>query len=233
MVEKRASIILNDIPQQLKLIIETYNKEVKNSDLVTATWQGIYDYWRDDAIIRGVELPEIKVPKLEIQEDELEKPVVDLEGNIIPTTMMYYPPELQGSNGLVIMGEMFPRLHSRTIKPNTPLRNIQEYTGWLNVENQLEAPYGDTNEIQLREHFMRLGREGMNENQYILFSQFMNLTQGNFIDNMILCRLIGSEMEGYVVNSRFGQNGDLHVNSHLRPSLRGWELGGRSIKTFT
>lgn len=218
-----------DYAKQLRIKLERYATEVHSPELITETWQGVFDYWVNDAKNRGVNVPVINVPDLELQQGDLEKPVKDIDGNFLPTVMIYYPPELQGKEGLVTMGETFPMLHTRTVKPTTPLSNMQEYSGWLNAEATLEAPNGDTDESQLRNHFDQLGRVGMNENQYIILSEFMKLTVGNFVDNRILCRLLGSEMEGQVINAHFGKDGDLHVNSHLRPSLRGWELGGRSV----
>ena len=206
------------------------NPESSDLEFYRKTWQSVYDLWRQNARTRNVEMPEIVVPSPNISLDELNEQAVDVEGNRIPTLMMYFPSEFQGKSGLVALGGIFPELHSRTIKATTPLENVQEFSGWLNVEAVPEAPYADTDEAQLREHLDRMGRHGMNENQYILLAYFMKATTGHFIDSRILCRLLGSQMDGYVVNSRFGPNGDLHVNSHLRPSLRGWELGGRSVK---
>lgn len=217
---------------KLGLMLDRYNKEPQNASFISETWGAVFDYWSDSAKSTGLVVPDIKVEPLNVPLSSLNETTFDSEGFSVPTTMIFYPPELRGKDGLILMGKMFPQLGTRTVRDNTPLQSENDFTGWLNVEAVFEAPNVNTTEHQLREHFNSIERIGMSENQYIIFSLFTKLVFGRYVDYSVLCRLLDSRLENYVINARFGTLGDLHVNSHLRPSLRGEELGGRSIKVI-
>ncbi|MCL4354151.1 hypothetical protein M1349_01630 [Patescibacteria group bacterium] len=217
---------------KLGLTLDRFNKEPQSARLISETWEAVFDYWSDSAKNAGLVVPNIKVEPLNVPLSSLNETIFDSEGLLIPTMMIFYPPVLRGKDGLILMGKMFPQLGTRTVKDNTSLQSENDFTGWLNVEAVFEAPNVNTTEHQLREHFNSTGRIGMSENQYIIFSLFTKLAFGRYVDYSVLCRLLDSRLENYVINARFGASGDLHVNSHLRPSLQGEELGGRSIKVI-
>ncbi len=217
---------------QISSALLRYNSEPHTPELVTKTLRAVFNYWAARATKRGVKLPDIVIPPLNVAGNLLEQPTKDIEGNFVPTITIFCPHEFEGKKGLILLGEMFPLMGSRTIKYNTPVQSENDETGWLNVEAILDAPNLDTNESQLRQHFNSLGRDGMNENAYILLSQFVRLTRGEFIDLKTLCRLLGSQIDGRVINARFGSDGDLHANTHVWSSLHGYELGGRSVKVI-
>ncbi len=96
---------LPDDVNQLGLAVLRYKLEPHTPELITETWQAIFNYWTADASERGVKLSDIEVPALEVNGEVLEKPLNDVAGNDIPTMTILYPSELQGKEGLVFFGK--------------------------------------------------------------------------------------------------------------------------------
>ncbi|HUQ85541.1 MAG TPA: hypothetical protein VM077_04410 [Candidatus Limnocylindrales bacterium] len=221
----------------LQAALEAYKNEPHTPELVTATWQAVWSDWRMRLAREGVSL-ELTVPDLDWDQDEIEKPTKAVNGEDVPTGMIYYPPEFSGEEGVRRLAVLFPQMKHTDLKYDLAMVHDQDETGWLNAETHRgDWVNVNTTEQNLREHFASQVRVGMNRHQYIILAEFMR-PLGTNIDYHTDSRLLGTRNSegGKVVRAgiRADNGTSLMVEGFVSipnsPRYRDASLGGRLIR---
>lgn len=173
---------------------------------------------------------DISVPDCNWTREEIERPMMGIKGNKVPSMMVYIPQELMGQGGLVKLGHMYPRINSMSIRDDTDVQDSHDANkegGWIKVEATLNAPNLNSTQGQLEEHAKRRGCFIQRVNVYILASQARKDLAGRYLDEKSTYSRLGSCMRGVMVNAKFHPDGDMDVNSSSNPRDHNKILGGR------
>ncbi len=193
------------------------------SELVTATFQSIWKE-RESRVAHLLEEPFNPIANCDRTTQEIAKS--EKEGK----RLGYLPPELAAGENRHILAAMFPQMESRSCQEGNIVTNQYLPFGWFDYEAAIEAPYLETNEVELRELFDREGRKGINLTQYIVAGQDSKLFTGRNLDEVgTWVRLLGSRKGGRVVDANFSPFNTLYVGWELDPRFHDDVLGGRSV----
>lgn len=223
MNERHIGRQIGDLVQQ----IQEYKVNPHNPEVVTQTWQKIWQVWGERASLT------IPVSPCNWTEEEIQKPFIDIEGKPVPTMMIYRPEAIKDKEGFILLGSLFPQMDSFSVKQRTSITDAYDTTGWIKVEASIDVPNGNTTQKQVEDFFASQGRRGQRLSTYIIASQANKLFTGNYFDeNTTISRLSGSRhggriQAGGVVHARFTPNGQLIVNWNLYPWDRHPNLGAR------
>ena len=140
----------------------------------------------------------------------------------------YLPAELAAQQSRHLLGKIFPKMESYSVKKDNFVTNDENSSGWFDYETEVGAPYLDTNEKQLVERIAKDGRKLLNLNQYIVAGRDNKLLTGQYLDEKETWVRLGSRSEGRVVFARFDRDGYLLVDWGLGSGHHRQNLGGRS-----
>lgn len=190
------------------------------------------NYWRTKLQADGKRIGlNISVPDCNWPEAEIKRPMVDVKGNEVPSMMAYVPQELTGKEGLVKLGQMYPKMGSVSVQEGTAVQDSPDANtkgGWIKVEAVVDAPNLNTTPKDLEDHAKEQGYFGQRENVYILAFQASKDLTGHYLDEgPTWSRLLGSRSESGVVSAHVNSGGDLHVGWFLNPQDRDADVGGR------
>ena len=127
-----------------------------------------------------------------------------------------------------LLGEMFPKMQSHSVKEGNSVTNDESPSGYFDYEAAIEAPYLDTKEGQLMDNIKKDGRTILSLNQYIVAGQDSKLFTGKYLDETSTWVRLGSRNDGRIVSANFFQVGHLYVSTRLRSDNHRPDLGGRS-----
>lgn len=173
---------------------------------------------------------EVIVPACDWTEAEIRRPMKDKEGKEVPPMMIYLPDELMGQEGLVKLGQMYPKMGSSSVQGGTTVQDSSDANkkgGWIKVEATVDAPNLNTTQGDLEKHAKKTGYFPQRENVYILAAQKSEDLGGCYFDEGQTWSRLGSRVGGSVVSARFDPNGTLGVDWGLDPRDRDANLGGR------
>lgn len=196
--------------------IQEYKTQPLTPELVNKTWQTLWKVW-GEKVGRAFDVPTC---------DRTEPELAELKES--GKAVVLIPDEFYTSEGLVLLGRIFPKMQSRTVSEGTTITNENNRGGCVDVEMDFESPNRGTTEEQAREILESQGRKGQREATYIVTSQFSKLLTGHYFDENTWSRLPGSRLAGYVINAYFYSNGGLRVGSGLDPLDQVPHLGDRS-----
>lgn len=172
----------------------------------------------------------ISVPDCNWTEEEIRKPMKDNRGNEVPSTMVYVPQELTGKEGLVKLGQMYPKMESWSVQEDTAVQDSPDANkkgGWIKTEAAIDAPNLDTTQKDLEYHAKDKEYFPQTLNTFILASQASKDLTGHYLDEGSTWSRLGSRDGGDVVRASFGSDGRLNVSWHLNPRAHGSSMGGR------
>lgn len=207
----------------LSLAVQEYKTKPHSAEALTALNRAFYESYG-----RSVGL-EISVPDCDWTEREIKKQMPTVEGKKVKSSVLYYPEELKGSEGLVRIGKMFG-LTSWSVQENTPIVSDEKIPArqWIRIEDSIDAPNTNTNEEDLANHAQKHNIFGQDENIYILGSRFAKLLRGRYFDQgPTWSRLPGSRGGGRMVNAHCGSGGRVDVGSGWYPGHRDPFMGAR------
>ncbi len=200
----------------LRQQLQEYKSQPHTPELVTATWQTVWQSWGERVDLK------LPVPSLDRTPEEL----VELEKN--GNMLVFVPDRLASQEGRHLLGEIFPEMRSYSVEKGNPVTNEHNRGGWYDIEKSLDVPHTNTTEKEAKKIFDKQERNGQRLNTYIIGSQFSKLTAGHYFDESTYSRMPGSRREGRVVGALFNPSGDLSVRPYWDPRFRGRSLGARS-----
>jgi hypothetical protein len=127
-----------------------------------------------------------------------------------------------------LLGKTFPQMRSWSLEETAGVVDSQVLTGWLFVEEALEAPNCKTNEEQLAGIFQEQGAIGLTETSYVIFGQYCQEVHGRYPDLERWSRLLGSSYRSRVLYAFLNSNGSLFVSLGFAPVDVVPYVGGRS-----
>ena len=140
---------------------------------------------------------------------------------------MVYNPGL--SISYPVLGKVYPKMNSYSVKEDSPIKDKEAKSGWVDVEMDIDSPNTDTKEDDLEKLFKYQGRKGMRLSTYIWTGQASKVLTGEYFDQgSTYSRLLSSSSGGYVVDAYFSPDGRLGVRWYLSPAVHHPLLGGRS-----
>ena len=126
------------------------------------------------------------------------------------------------------LGKTFAQMDSWSTKEGSGVVDSCQLSGWLFVEEALEAPHRKTNQEQLDRVFKEQGAIGLNETSYIVFGQYCQEVHGRYPDLESWTRLLSSAYKSLVLGANFDSDGRLFVSRVFNPLIVDPCLGGRS-----
>jgi len=210
--EPRPVIAFGNVKQAVK----EYRSRLHTPELVTRTYQAI---WHERGKLIGMFFEVSLCPYTQEGIAALEK-----QGKRVG----YLPTELATQQSRHILGKIFPKMESYSVKKDNFVTNDENPSGWFDYETEVGAPYLDTDEKQLIEGLAKGGRKLLNLNQYIVAGQDNKLLTGQYLDEKGTWVRLGSRSEGRVVFARFDRDGYLLVDWGLGSGHYRQNLGGRS-----
>lgn len=194
--------------------------------------EAVTNFWKTKLEADGKRIRlAISVPDCNWTEEEIRKPMKNNKGNEIPSMMVYVPQELTGTEGLVKLGQMYPKMRSWDVQEGTTVEDSPDANkrgGWIKVEASVDAPNINTTQGDLEKHAKKQGYLGQRENSYILASQASKDLTGHYLDEgFTSSRLLGSRDGGHMVNTYFYSHGHLVISRDLYPQSHGALMGGR------
>jgi len=187
--------------------IEEYRKGPLTPELVT-------NYWRANLQVDGARAGlNIEVPDCDWTEEEIKRPMVDIEGNAVPGMMIYFPEQLIGKEGKIHLEEMYPEMaNSSMYDRSLSITDTHKTTGWIKVEAAIETPNRNTRQKALEAFAKKQGYLGQRENAFILASKASkDLTGSCFGQRGTCCRLLGSPYAGRVMYALFNSDGNSYI----------------------
>ncbi|MDO8620719.1 MAG: hypothetical protein Q7R31_00320 [Candidatus Levybacteria bacterium] len=194
--------------------------------------EAVTNYWRTKLQADGKRIGlSISVPDCSWTEAEIRKPMVDVKGNEVPSMLVYVPQELMGKEGLVRLGQMYPKMNNWSVQEDTSVQNSPDANkkgGWVKVEAIVDAPNLNTTQEDLEQHAKDKKYFAQTLNTFILASQANKDLTGRYLDEgSTWSRLLGSRRASGVVHADFGSGGYLFVGWGLGPQGHGSGIGGR------
>ncbi len=175
----------------------------------------------------------INTPDLQASEKDIKKTMPTVKGKRVKSLALYYPPELQGKEGLVRLGRMF-NLESWSVQKDTPIVSTEIPAVWLAVEGTVDAPNRNTREDDLAKHAPKHNLLGQDLNLYILGSRFIKFLEDcHFDQGATWSRLPASRDGGRLVGAHCPSDGVVLVDSRLNPDRRVPPLGARFARVLS
>lgn len=202
----------------LRRTIEEYKTRPHTPELITRTWQVVWQTWRE----QGKLDIDITVAPCDRTQEELVR--LEKERGM----MIYVPSQLATQGSRHLLAKIFPPIQGDSVKEGNSVTNENPCAGWLDIEASLDAPNRIATEEDLGRRFLSNEKEGQNLTDYIIGSEFSKLTTGHFFDEETSSRLLGSRRGGRVVTACFSAHGHLAIYWHYYPQARHPLLGGRS-----
>ena len=199
----------------LEQAVREFKEKPHTPETVTKYWKTLWSVWGEKAELS------LTVPHCDRTAGEINQ--LEKEGR----KLVYVPNEVASQDGRHLLGQIFPKIQSHSVREGNSVSNESNRGGWLDIEASLDSPNLDTKEKGLKNKFKREGRDGQRLNTYIVGSQDAKLQTGHYFDEKTASRLLGSRLVGRVVDASFAVLG-LLVDWRLDPQLHvsGW--GGRS-----
>lgn len=222
-----ATIIKKPTPEEhLGIVITELRKGTQTSTIYTKYWQ---DKFKVDGGRVGLG---IEVPFCDWTEEEIERPMMDRWGKPIPGLML---PDLEVIT-LLILGQMYPQMGSRTVQENNLVRDTHNTRGWIKVYDCVDAPNLNTSRSDAERFLSDAEKEGRwylpgREKGYVLGSQASKDFNGQYFDQgPTLSWLLGSRVGDGVVYAFFSPRGGLYAgwcwgDPQFPNRGRGWRFG--------
>ncbi len=198
----------------LASVIEAYQNQPHTPELVTQTHQAV---WQARGELVGATYEVTLCPYTQEQ-------LADLEAS--GKRVGYLPAELATQQTRHILGEMFPKMQSHSVKEGNSVTNDESPSGWFDYEAAIDAPYLDTKEKQLTDQVAKDGRKLLSLNQYIVAGQDSKLFTGQYLDETTTWVRLGSRDGDRIVGAGFYRDGSLHVFWTLYADRHDPYLGG-------
>ena len=196
-------------------LVFEYKRNPTSPEAVTNFWQ---TFIRVSIQHSEAEIDVPEIPPCDRTQEELE--ALRQEGR-----MMVYNPGFS----YPVHGKIFPKMNSYSVKEDSPIKDKETKSGWVDVEMDIDSPNTDTKEDDLEKIFKSQGRKGMRLATYILGGQASKVLTGKYFDQgSTYSRLLSSSFDGYVVDADFYSHGLLNVGWALDPQAHAPGLGGRS-----
>ncbi len=197
----------------LKQAIAEYRRGGRTPELWTS-------FWRAEFKIEGSKLAKLgftgEIPDCDWTEEEIRRPMVDIQGNESEGTMIPYTSEIV----LPILGLMYPRMQSRTVSQDSPVIDTHNTRGWIKVYSAVEAPNRNTGRSDAENFASGKGYLPGREGPYILASQASKKLNGRYSDEgSTWSWLPGSRIGEGLVNAHFPSDGGLHAYWLLDPGI--------------
>jgi len=146
----------------------------------------------------------------------------------------FLPPKLATQQVRHRLGEIFPKMQSHSIHKDNLVTNDEDPSGWFDYEAEIDAPYTNTTEEQLRDKLEEDERRLLSLNQYIIAGQDSKLFTEKYLDETGTSVRLGSRKQDRdkdrVVKAYFSKDGDLHVVWNLGERVSNPCIGGRSFR---
>lgn len=208
-------------------LVPEYRKHKHSPEVLTCFNRSFYEVYA-----KAIGL-EINVPDLQAPEKEIKKPMPTVKGKRVKSLALYYPPELQGKEGLVRLGRMF-NLGSWSVQENTSIVSTKIPAIWLGIEGTVDAPNTNTCEEDLTKHAQKHNLLGQDLNLYILGSRFFKFLEScHFDQGATWSRLPASRHGGLMVYASCAPGGRVLVPSSLDPDNRDPNLGARFARVLS
>lgn len=199
----------------LALATREYKKRPVNPEKTTAFWQA---FWTENGKKANLS---ISVPECLFTQKQLEEMRRKDKGPI------YLPEELSTQDSRHLLGKIFSKMQSHSVKEGNSVTNEVVRFGWRQFDMSLDAPHLGTNENQLKEAMVSQGDKEPTLNEYIVAGQASKLLTGKYLDEGSWSRILGSRDDGGVPRAYFHSDGYLNVHSSWGPGSRISYLGGR------
>lgn len=223
------TIIKKDNPlDHLTKVTEAYRANLYNPEYVAAFHEA---FWQ---VPRGEKGYTFKAPELVWTQEEMARPLKGVERvngklreKLYPGMMVAIPEELQGKEGLIVAGRMWPELASRSVREDTPILYAYEQApGYFKVEKDPVAPNRDTTQADL-EKLVTPTHRGQRLITYIAGSEQSKLLADEYFDQNTWSRLLGTLGGGRVVRADFYGYGYLYADWSWHRGLHDSGIGGR------
>lgn len=224
--------------ERLKNLLKHAVEELKKNaspESVTNYWRAKFNYDSIGVDFGTVDLS-FDVPDCDWTEEEIKRPMIDIEGNPVPNMMIFLPEVIKGDEGLRILNSMYPKMWPPYEDRYTRkwVRDTHEISGWIKVESAIDAPNLNTIQRELENFAKRQGYYGQREYVYMLASFASKDLNNHYFDENdgertwsgVKTRLLGTIGDGYVRKNCFGEGGYLNIYAS-RPDDRDPRLGAR------
>lgn len=190
------------------------------------TPESVDNFWQTFWLVHGDRIGRsFDVPRCDRSAEEL----VELRKQ--QREVILLPDVLATGKGLALFGNMFPEMNGWTGKTGPGIVNKDNRGGCIDIEMDSLTPNKKTTEDELRDMFIKQGRNGQTLNQYIVGSQFSYILTNSYFDETYdgrdWSRLLGSSNNRFVVDATFSRKGKLSICSNTRQEAASY-LGGRS-----
>ena len=164
---------------------------------------------------------------------EMRKPMIGINGAEVPSMMVYIPQELYGQEGLIKLGQMYPKMNIWPVQKETVawvMRDSPDSSKkgrWIKVEATIDAPNINTTEKDLKNHAKAKKYSRQRLITYIFASQASKDLTGHYLDEESIWSRLGTHFQSEVAYVRFHSDGDLTIPWPLDPQAHGAGIGGR------
>lgn len=164
---------------------------------------------------------------------EMRKPMIGINGAEVPSMMVYIPQELYGQEGLIKLGQMYPKMNIWPVQKETVawvMRDSPDSSKkgrWIKVEATIDAPNINTTEKDLKNHAKAKKYSRQRLITYIFASQASKDLTGHYLDEESTWSRLGTHFQSEVAYVRFHSDGDLTIPWPLDPQAHGAGIGGR------
>ena len=164
---------------------------------------------------------------------EMRKPMIGINGAEVPSMMVYIPQELYGQEGLIKLGQMYPKMNIWPVQKETVawvMRDSPDSSKkgrWIKVEATIDAPNINTTEKDLKNHAKAKKYSRQRLITYIFASQASEDLTGHYLDEESTWSRLGTHFQSEVAYVRFHSDGDLTIPWPLDPQAHGAGIGGR------
>lgn len=190
-------------------VIEAYNALPHTPEFLSQTHQAIWRY-RGERV--GVSFDVVPCPYTHEE-------IIQLETNNL--RLGYLPKEISTQETRYVLGEMFPRMQSYSVREGNTVSNYNRVNhGWFDYEAAIKSPYRGA-DGWLWGQLNKANRSQLNLNEYIVAGQDSKLFTGKYLDeDETWARLNASELGNDVI-ARFYKDGFLDIRGFVDPNNRG------------
>src|SRR3989344_73730 len=175
-----------------------YKKGPLTPELVDKTWQILWGEWGKRI---GVSFRDI--PSCDRTPEELA--LLQKENKAV----LLIPDILYTEEGLILLGNMFPKMKIWAAKNENEIKNEVNKGGCIDIEKVSDSPNRGIAGYQATELFRQQGREGQRLATYIIGSQLSKLSVRQYFDEITTSYLLGSNLGGNIVTAHRSSSGDL------------------------
>ncbi|HSX40937.1 MAG TPA: hypothetical protein VLF68_04990 [Candidatus Saccharimonadales bacterium] len=209
-----------------------------NPEMATVVWGSVLEGWAKASSLdrEGIIFT---VADCDWTEEETKEPMSDVNGEPLSGMLVYVPEQFKGKEGLLLASRMFPETRaSWSVDGKMLVDDDTDRTGWIQVEQSLEAPNRNTTEEDLRNHAESYGFDGQREITYMLASRMSMELTGHFLDENTSSRLLGTHVKGRPAIAGYVARGDFYVYPNILPQnptplqdVKSPDVGGRFERT--